>query len=302
MAAALAQRPAGRDDAASLHAEAWLLQARLDRRLGAPVLALDLLRIAAGHLPPSLAAPERAALCRELSLAYRDRGWFDEALALLDRAARLFRADERVEQLAEVRAEAGWIAATEGDPQAAFDALSEALALWREQPPEGHAVEIWLGFAAAHAAMGRPLAANLALERARGGLARLATPRQRIPWLWEEARVLGRLGDWSNAAARLRAIRAAVSDRPQALLVVTCEQAAVAAARGHQGHAEAHRLLVALPALARAAGLPPAARREIEAWAAAPGSPAADSLFALARYARYAPFDPFLPVPEAAGA
>ncbi|HEV7669260.1 MAG TPA: tetratricopeptide repeat protein [Thermoanaerobaculia bacterium] len=216
----------------SFRARYWIVQARVDRLLGAPDHALEILALAAGCLPDSIAAPERTAYCYEAALCYEQLGRYDEALALYDRAVELLRPFEQSLQIAHLLLLAGRLAAAGGDPHLARRRLVEAEQRFAGEADPQAAAALWLGLAAAYDGLAEPLRTHWALERARRKIAAVEVPRHRLALLAELGRSLAAVGRFDEALARLVEVRKAVADGPpwEALLANLDEVGAMLAA------------------------------------------------------------------------
>lgn len=200
--------------AAGFLARYWIVQARVDRLLGRPDHALEILALAAGGLPESIAAPERAEYCREVALCFEQLGRFDEALALYDRAAELLRPFEQSQEIASLLLRAGRLAAAEGDPHLARRRLVEAEQRFAGEADPHSDAALWLGLAAAYDGLAEPLRAHWALERARRKIATVEAPRLRLALLGELGRALAAAGRFDEAIARLAEVRKAETEGP----------------------------------------------------------------------------------------
>ncbi len=217
--------------AAGFHARYWIAQARADRLLGAPDYALEILGLAAGSLPDSVAAPDRAAYCLEAARCFEQLGRFDEALALYDRAAELLRPLGQALEVAHVLLRAGRLAAAEGDPHFARRRLLEAEQLFGGEAEPFANAALWLGLAAAYDGLADPLRAHWALDRARKKIAAVEVPYLHLPLLAELGRALVAVGRVDEALPRLAEVRNAWAGGPpwEALLATLDEVGALLA-------------------------------------------------------------------------
>lgn len=112
-----------------LGAAATVLLAEVERRVGRPEVAEDLLKQAAAELQDEpLALEARISLCRSWAALRRDQGRLDEALALLERASAIAEELGSYEELARLRLTEGWLLFEELEPERALLPLGEALA------------------------------------------------------------------------------------------------------------------------------------------------------------------------------
>ncbi|MEP7012587.1 MAG: hypothetical protein ABJC13_19875 [Acidobacteriota bacterium] len=204
----------GRRPIEGLESRYWIVQARIDRLLGAPDQALEILSLAAGLLPESVAAPERAAYCREAARCFEQLGRFDEALALYDRAAEVLRPFGQTVEIANHLLHSGRLAAAQGDPHLALLRLAEADREFGNAVEPSTSAALWLGLAAAYDGLAEPLRAHWALERARRRIAAVENPRLRLPLLAELGRALAAVGRFDEALAHLAEVRKAATDGP----------------------------------------------------------------------------------------
>jgi tetratricopeptide (TPR) repeat protein len=304
LALRLAQQVAASGDGLpveSFRARYWIVQVRVDRLLGEPDRALEILAIAAGSLPDSIAAPEHAAYCREAALCFEQLGRYDEALALYDRAVDLLRPFEQSLEIAALLLRAGRLAAAEGDPHLARRRLVEAEQRLGGEADSFSAAALWLGLAAAYDGLAEPLRTHWALERARRKIAAVEVPHFRLPLLGELGRALAAVGRFDEALARLAEVRKAAADGPpwEALLANLDEAGArLAAGTALSPPERLAEMATAIGQLDLHADL----RAALDAGSAelAAGTATAPAIRALTRYLRRARWNPLLPFrPEA---
>lgn len=294
--------PSDSHPAASFHSRYWIIQARVDRLLGSPDHALEILALAAGSLPDSIASPERSDYCREAALCFEQLGRYDEALALYDRAAELLRPFEQSLEIAHLLLRAGRLAAAEGDPHLALRRLLEAERRFAGEADPFTVAALWLGLAAAYDGLAEPLRAHWALERARRKITAVEVPGLRLALLAELGRALAAVGRFDEALARLAEVRSATADGPPwDVLLANLDEIGALLAAGvpsippdrlaelevARGQVELHAdLRSALDSIVEelVAGIATAARVQ-----------------ALARYIRRARFNPLLPFRPEAG-
>ena len=110
-------------------AAATVLLAEVERRVGRPEVAEDLLKQAVVELQDEpLTLEARVSMCRSWAALRRDQGRLDEALALLERAAAIAEELGSYEELAHLRLTEGWLLLEELEPERALLPLHEALA------------------------------------------------------------------------------------------------------------------------------------------------------------------------------
>jgi tetratricopeptide (TPR) repeat protein len=140
--------------------------------------------------------PEHALYCRVAALLRAGEGRLDEALALLGRAAQLYRDQEEVEDLALCLIERGWLLVAE-EPDAALLPLWNARDLLAGDADSGTlwaAVRVRQGLALCLAELGRPLEAA-PLQREARDLARgLAEEPDQLVAAWTDAQIDARIG------------------------------------------------------------------------------------------------------------
>jgi tetratricopeptide (TPR) repeat protein len=286
----------------SFRARYWIVQARVDRLLGGPDHALEILALATGCLPDSIAAPERAAYCREAALCYEQLGRYDEALALYDRAVEILRPFEQSLEIAPLLLRGGRLAAAEGDPFLARRRLVEAEQRFAGEADPLAAAALWLGLAAAYDGLAEPLRTHWALERAQREIAAVEVPRLRLPLLAELGRAFAGVGRFDEALARLAEVRkAAAGGAAWAVLLANLDEVGAMLASGLPA-VPAERLLeikaaaggMELHADLRAAL--DAATVDLDLGRATPAG-----IRGLARHLRRARFNPLLPFRPEAG-
>ncbi|HET9208746.1 MAG TPA: tetratricopeptide repeat protein [Thermoanaerobaculia bacterium] len=127
LAAAALDRLADSQVRRRLEADATVLLAEAERRLGRFEVAEDLLKqtvVALGE--ESLLHPERIGLCRALAALRREQERLDEALALFDRAAALAEELGVLSEHARARLATGWLLVDDLEPEEALVPLLEA--------------------------------------------------------------------------------------------------------------------------------------------------------------------------------
>jgi tetratricopeptide (TPR) repeat protein len=123
-----------------LGAAATVLLAEVERRVGRPDVAEDLLKQAAVELQDEpLVLEARVSLCRTWAALRRDQGRLDEALALLERASAIAEELGSYQELARLRLTEGWLLLDELEPERALLPLREALAHF-ESAEDPHAL------------------------------------------------------------------------------------------------------------------------------------------------------------------
>jgi tetratricopeptide (TPR) repeat protein len=301
----LAQQLADRGEgllAAGFHARYWIVQARADRHLGEPERGLEILALAAGCLPDSIAAPERAAYCREAALCFEQLGRYDEALALYDRAVEILRPFAQSLEIAPLLLRAGRLAAAEGDPHLARRRLVEAEQRFAGEANPFAAGALWLGLAAAYDGLAEPLRAHWALERARRKIAAVEVPNFRLALLAELGRALAAAGRIDEALARLAEVRKAATEGPPwEALLANLDEVGVLLATGVSSVPPAR--LAEMEAASGRLELHADLRSALEIGFAelAAGDATAARVRSLARYLRRARFNPLLPFRPEAG-
>jgi hypothetical protein len=137
--------------------------------------------------------PEHALYCRVAALLRAGEGHIDETLALLGRAAHLYRAQDDVDQLALCLLERGWLLVSE-DPQAALPPLRNALDLLGPDADPWAAVRARQGLALGLAELGRPWEAAPLQREARHLAQTLAAEPDRLTAAWNDAQIDARVG------------------------------------------------------------------------------------------------------------
>jgi tetratricopeptide (TPR) repeat protein len=140
--------------------------------------------------------PEHALYCRVAALLRAGEGRLDEALALLGRAAQLYRDQEEVEELALCLIERGWLLVAE-EPDAALLPLWNARDLLARDAASGTlwaAVRVRQGLALCLAELGRPLEAAPLQREARDLAQGLAEEPDQLLAAWTDAQIDARIG------------------------------------------------------------------------------------------------------------
>jgi tetratricopeptide (TPR) repeat protein len=145
---------------------------------------------------------ERALYCRVLALVRAGQGRVDEALALLGRAALVYRDLEETPDLASCLAERGWLLAEE-DPRAARLTFRRALGFVDPASQPWVALQVRQGLAFCAAEMGLPSEARAELRIARSLAGALEDDTDRLRSAWTEARIESGLGFTDQAKAAL---------------------------------------------------------------------------------------------------
>lgn len=123
----------------------------------------------------SIDGPERGVFCRCLAFLRSDQGWYDEAVALLLRAAKSFEEWREPGAAGEALAERGWLCLAQADLASAMGDFETALKLLEGSEWKQAAVRAWHGLAVAHADLGeraeaeRAFASALALHKGSTG-------------------------------------------------------------------------------------------------------------------------------------
>jgi tetratricopeptide (TPR) repeat protein len=149
-----------------------------------------------------LGEPEHALYCRIAAQVQAGEGRMDDALALLGRAAQLYRDQEDAEALALCRIEHGWLLVHE-DPQAALPPLRNALHLLGPDADPWASVRVRQGLALALAELGRPLEAAPMQREARDLAPGLAEEPDQLHAAWNDAQIDARIGRPREAMAAL---------------------------------------------------------------------------------------------------
>jgi hypothetical protein len=153
------------------------------------------------HATP-IGEPEHALYCRVAALLRAGEGRMDEALALLGRAAQLYRDQEEAEELALCLIERGWLLVAE-EPDAALLPLRNAIHLLGPDADLRASVSVRQALALALAELGRPREAA-PLQREARDLARgLAAEPDQLLAAWLDAQVDARIGRPREAMAAL---------------------------------------------------------------------------------------------------
>jgi hypothetical protein len=145
---------------------------------------------------------ERALYCRVLALVRAGQGRFDEALALLARAALICRDQEEHQELAAALVERGWLLAEEDPPSArltfrrALDFVDPAAQPWL-------ALRLRQGLALCAAEMAHAAEAKAELRQARALAGGVEGEADRLRCAWTEARIEARIGQPEQAMAAL---------------------------------------------------------------------------------------------------
>ena len=194
----------GRAVCDELLSEVSCVQAEAAYELGSTSTASLTLDFAARYLHGQpLTSPARARFCFSAAVVQSRRGLVDEALALLDRAEKLWGEAREPGRMGEVHTLRGWLCLDHGEPELALTSLQVAARLLDVQD-SGTACKARCGVALAQARLGRMAEAEHALEQA---FARLP-PEEETPSLSRlRAAVLERLGRTEEAIERLGRIR-----------------------------------------------------------------------------------------------
>jgi tetratricopeptide (TPR) repeat protein len=137
--------------------------------------------------------PEHALYCQVAALLRASEGRMDEALALLGRAAQLYRDQEDAENLALCLIERGWLLVPE-DPEAALPPLRHALERHGPDTDLWASVRVRQGLALALAELGRPLEAAPLQREARDFAHALAEEPDQLLAAWTDAQIDARIG------------------------------------------------------------------------------------------------------------
>jgi tetratricopeptide (TPR) repeat protein len=161
LAAAIAERLDGTGPGAGIEAGlaigAWCRVGEACRRLGRLEAAEDALVRAVPHLEKSSDAAENAEYCRWIARLRRDQRRFDEAAALLERAATLFGSAGQTRDQALALADLAAVHLYQEDIDSAVMALDRVLALGPAAVDPGLALGAEWGIASCLASLGDPL-------------------------------------------------------------------------------------------------------------------------------------------------
>src|SRR6185295_7142862 len=236
----------------------WCLWADAKRRLGDTAAAESGFGKAAGRLAGRpLDAWERAIYCRGRAILCWERGADDDALALLQRAAELFRQWGERKPAADVLCEAAelWVRATE--PETAI-ALFEEAAEFLVDPAEWPAASIraWQGVALCQVLLGEQEQVAEALGRAQALYAQVPDGLARLRFVAGEARIAAENDQEGRAISLLRPLIARLLEEgaDQDAALAALDVAALLVAQEKPG--EIRRLVDQLAPLADAKRLP----------------------------------------------
>ena len=187
-------------------ASAWFLWADAKRRQGDPAAAERGFGKAAGRLAGHpLDAWERAVYCRGRAVLCRERGADDDALALLQRAAELFRQWGERKAAADVLCEAAELWLRAPDPETAIALFEEAADLLADAPEWPAArIRAWQGVALCQVQLGEQEQAAETLGRAQALYAQLPDGLARLRSVAGEARIAGENDQEIRAISLLR--------------------------------------------------------------------------------------------------
>jgi tetratricopeptide (TPR) repeat protein len=241
-----------------LLAEIYCVKAQAHSELGDSPAAFVALDFAARHLDDvPLTAPARARLCYSAAVVHGNRGHVDAALALFDRATKLWRRARQFGSMGEAYGLRGWLYIDHGAPELALASFRAAVRLLEATQGPAAACQARCGVAMAYARLERTAEAEHALSQA---LERLP-PGAETPSLGRlQAVVLERLGRTAEAAAKLGRVWQAVieGDARENAVLVGVDLARLQVKRGEMQEAE--QTLRTTATLAEQAELSPAAR------------------------------------------
>jgi tetratricopeptide (TPR) repeat protein len=186
---------------AELLVEVYCTQAQAHSELGNSMAAFISLDFAARQLDGvPLTEPIRALLCYSAAVVHGNRGHVDAALALFDRAAKLWRREREFGSIGEAYVLRGWLCCDHGAPELALRSFQAAVHHLEEARGPAATCQAHYGVAMAYARLGRKAEAEHALQRAFECLA----PGMETPSIRQlQAAVLERLGRTAEAAEKL---------------------------------------------------------------------------------------------------